>query len=329
MITKSMNTPQYPAASLVLGIDGGGTKTVAWLAECGDSSLRNKDVVLGKGLAGPSNQRAVGPVMALNNLDAAIESAFADAGLPRTTVAAACLGLAGADRDSDRKVIEDWARIARVAATVEVVNDAVPLLHVDQGDGCGVALIAGTGSLAWGRNAAGQTVRSGGWGYLFSDEGSAFSIGRAVLNAVSRAVDGRGEQTCLVADVIGHLQLSSPQEIVTAVYSHEVPRAVVANMAALGFTAAARRDNVAMEILHQAAAELAAMAVVTARRVELQSMLSLALTGSVLIQNPEFRQQVTAGIEASDVNLAKTTVVEDAVAGAVNIARQLAGAACA
>lgn len=322
-----MNRLHPATASHVLGIDGGGTKTVAWLAARGDDSLQN-NVVLGKGSAGPSNQRAVGPVMALNNLDAAIESAFADAGLPRATVSAACLGLAGADRDSDRRVIEDWARFSRVAATVQVVNDAVPLLHVDQGDGWGVALIAGTGSLAWGMDAMGRTVRSGGWGYLFSDEGSAFSIGRAVLNAVSRAVDGRDEQTCLVADVLEHLKLSAPQDIVIAVYSHEVPRAVVANMASLGFAAAARRDNVAMEILHQAATELAAMAVVTARRLEMQSTLPLALTGSVLIQNPEFRQQVLAEIEAAGIKLSQTTVVEEAVAGAVNIAARLASAAC-
>ena len=324
-----MNISLQPLTSLVIGIDGGGTKTVAWLAACGDGSLPNNAVIRGKGSAGPSNQRAVGPVMALHNLDAAIESAFADAGLPRASVAAACLGLAGADRDSDRRVIEDWASFSRLAAAVQVVNDAVPLLHVDQGDGCGVALIAGTGSLAWGCNGKGQTARSGGWGYLFSDEGSAFSIGRAVLNAVSRAVDGRGEQTRLVADVIEHLKLSAPQDIVTAVYGHEVPRAVVANMAPLGFAAAARRDKVAMEILKQAAAELAAMAIVTARRLEMQSMLCLAFTGSVLIQNPEFRQQVLAEIEAAGIKLFQTTVVEDPVAGAVNIAARLASAACA
>ncbi|MEJ7590995.1 MAG: BadF/BadG/BcrA/BcrD ATPase family protein [Planctomycetaceae bacterium] len=322
-----MNTTLQPVTSLILGIDGGGTKTVAWLAACGDGSLPNNAVILGKGSAGPSNQRAVGPVMALHNLDSAIELAFADAGLPRATVAAACLGLAGADRDSDRRVIEDWASFSRLATSVRVVNDAVPLLHVDQGDGCGVVLIAGTGSLAWGRNANGQTARSGGWGYLFSDEGSAFSIGRAVLNAVSRAVDGRGEQTRLVADVIEHLKLSAPQDIVTAVYAHEVPRAVVANMAPLGFAAAARRDKLAMEILHQAAAELAAMTVVTARRLEMQSMLSLVLTGSVLLQNPEFRQQVITEIEACEVTLVKTQVVEDAVAGAVHIAALLASTA--
>jgi N-acetylglucosamine kinase-like BadF-type ATPase len=98
-------------------------------------------------------------------------------------------------------------------------------------------------------------------------------------------------------------------------------------MATLGFAAAARRDSVALEILRAAAAELAAMAVVTARRLELQSGLVLALTGSVLIQNSEFRQQVVDGIAAAEVKLAGSMVVEDAVAGAVNIARGLAGAA--
>lgn len=321
-----MNVPQSFQSSYILGIDGGGTKTVAWLAAIEDGPLRRAPTVLGKGSAGPSNQRAVGPITAGNNLDAAVDAAFADAGLPRATVAAACLGLAGADRDSDRRVIEDWSRVAYLAIAVEVVNDAVPLLHVGQGDGCGVAIIAGTGSLAWGRNSHGNTARSGGWGYLFSDEGSAFSIGRAVLQTVSRAVDGRGERTCLVADVLERLKVTSPQEIVHAVYADDVPRAVVANMAALAFAAAGKGDPAARMILKQAAIELAAMAVTTARRLELQAVLSLALTGAVLIHNPEFRQEIIEEIEAAGVKLTQITVVQDPVAGAVNIARRLTAA---
>ena len=84
-VIDDMNTLQQTATSLVLGIDGGGTKTVAWLAVCGDDSRERKVVVAGRGFAGPSNQRAVGSVMALKNLDAAVGSAFADAGLPRAT----------------------------------------------------------------------------------------------------------------------------------------------------------------------------------------------------------------------------------------------------
>jgi len=308
----------------ILGIDGGGTKTVAWLAAKVDGSPQRDPIIVGKGVSGPSNQRAIGPVEATHNLDAAIDAAFVDAGLPRATVASACLGLAGADRNSDRSVIIEWAQFSRLADRFEVVNDAVPLLHANGGDGCGVALIAGTGSLAWGRNSRGEIARSGGWGYLFSDEGSAFSIGRSVLQAVSRAVDGRGLQTCLVADVLASLQLSSPQEIVNAVYSQEVPRAVVAGLAALAFAAAGRGDAVAVDIVRHAATELAAMAVVTARRLELDSSLFLAMTGAVLIQNPAFRREVIAEIEAAGLQIAEAAVVENAVAGAVNMANRLA-----
>ena len=319
-----MSNPGSSQTTHILGIDGGGTKTVAWLAAKVEGSPQRDPIVVGKGFSGPSNQRAVGPVEATNNLDAAINAAFMDAGIPRATVTTACLGLAGADRNSDRRVIIEWAEFSRLAGRIEVVNDAVPLLHANGGDGCGVALIAGTGSLAWGRNSRGEIARSGGWGYLFSDEGSAFSIGRSVLQAVSRAVDGRGDQTCLVADVLACLQLSSPQEIVSAVYSQEVPRAVVAGLAALAFTATGKGDLVAIDLAHHAATELAAMAVVTARRLELDSSLFLVMTGAVLIQNPAFRQEVIAEIEAAGLRIAEAAVVENAVAGAVNMANRLA-----
>jgi len=319
-----MNPSHPSSASLVFGIDGGGTKTIAWLASVTAASQTDEQVILGKGSSGPSNQRAVGPGVAMNNLDAAIAAAFEDAGLPRQTVEAACLGLAGADRDSDRRVVEDWAEFSRLAKSVIVINDAIPLLNTGQNTGTGVALIAGTGSLAWGRNASGNTARCGGWGYLFSDEGSAFGIGRAVLIAVSRAVDGRGGQTRLVSDVVEHFKLSSPQEIVAAVYSHEVPRAVVAETAFLAFSASNEGDSVAEEILRQAATELASMVVVTARRLKLDAALSLSITGAVLLQNATFRQQVISKIEATNIKLERTNVIPDAVAGAVNIAARRA-----
>jgi N-acetylglucosamine kinase-like BadF-type ATPase len=325
----SMNKTHHQSDSLVIGIDGGGTKTIAWLASLSRGSLESDHVVLGKGAAGPSNQRAVGPVIAMSNLDSAIAAAFDSAELARQTVAAACLGLAGADRDSDRQVVENWADASRLAKSVTVVNDAIPLLNSGKGTGTGVALIAGTGSLAWGRNENGQTARSGGWGYLFSDEGSAFSIGRAVLNAVSRAVDGRSEQTRLVGDVFEHLKISAPQEIVAAVYSHEIPRSVVASTAFLAFSASAAGDKVAIEILQQAASELAGMAVSTTRRLTLQSALSLSITGAVLLQNAEFRQRVITEIEAADIELVQTILIEDAVSGAVNMAVRQARASTA
>lgn len=315
-----MNLETESADLLVLGIDGGGTKTVALLAR---ADVRGESGVIGRGFSGPSNQRAVGPVVAMSNLDAAVETAFSDAHLDRRTVDAACLGLAGADRESDRRIVERWAEEARLAHRVIVVNDAIPLLHAGSARGCGVALIAGTGSLAFGRNATGQSARSGGWGYLFGDEGSAFAIGRAVLQAVTRAADGRAPATRLLDDVLRQLAVSSASDIVTAVYSHEVPRAVIAGLAPRAFDAAASADHIAAEIVDLAATELAAMVVAVADRLELRQELHLILSGSVLLQQASFREQVAKRISISGVDLQSTTIVQDAVAGAVEIARSL------
>ena len=319
IMSTSISQDESQDDRLILGIDGGGTRTTAFLAR-----VSRPDEILGRGTAGPSNQRAVGPRMAMNNLDLAVQEAFENAQMDRQTVAAACLGLAGADRTSDRSVVQDWAQEARLARKIQVVNDAMPLLHVGAADGHGIALIAGTGSLAWGRNPQNQTARSGGWGYLFGDEGSAFAIGRALLQAVSCSSDGRGPATCLVDDVLQQLQISSAAEIVTAVYSHEIPRSVIDSLAPLAFSAADRMDVVACDILNGAATELAAMVVAVARRLNMIDRLPLALTGSVLLKQPKFREMVLDAVASRGVRTGPVTVVAEAVRGAVMMAQKLA-----
>ena len=108
---------------LVIGVDGGGTKTVAWLAP-----LEDGGDVLGRGQAGPGNPRAVGFETALANIDAAIDAAFAAAGLPRQTVTSACFGLAGAGRSSEQEHILAWAEQRGIAQRVRVTGDAEPIL---------------------------------------------------------------------------------------------------------------------------------------------------------------------------------------------------------
>jgi hypothetical protein len=149
-----MSSPEPQDAPLLLAIDGGGTKTDCRIALF-DGQLR----ILGQGLAGPSNLRALGAGQAFANLEVAVATAFASAGLQRSTAAVACLALAGADRTSEQLQILEWAAAARLSQQLRIVNDAVPLLFAESGDGTGVALIAGTGSLAWGCNADGRTAR--------------------------------------------------------------------------------------------------------------------------------------------------------------------------
>lgn len=337
------NRPAVPhnSGGLLLGVDGGGTKTVAWLALAGSarttplttasSPVDHVDPaapwqLIGRGLAGPSNQRAVGVDTALQNLEHAIQQAFTDAGLDRTTVHCACLGLAGADRLSDRSVITGWAEKIQLARHLHVVNDALPLLFAgdrpQSAGGTGVALICGTGSLALGRCGNGRSARTGGWGYLFGDEGSAFAMGRAALQAAAQAADGRGPATALLTILQHRLQVTAPQELISAVYGAADVRSVIASLACDVFQAAAERDAAASRILDQARQDLTLMVTSLARQLELQSDLSLFFAGSVLLQQPAFRAQLTASIAAAGSQIRSLTLVPEPVQGCVQLAWQ-------
>ncbi|MCI0358960.1 MAG: hypothetical protein L0211_10815, partial [Planctomycetaceae bacterium] len=110
-------------SDLVIGVDGGGTKTVAWLAPLVDDGT---DQVLGRGISGPGNPRACGFDVAKANIDAAIAAAFKEAGQPRTTVARACFALAGAGRTAEQEPITTWAAEQQIAKGIRVCGDAEP-----------------------------------------------------------------------------------------------------------------------------------------------------------------------------------------------------------
>src|SRR5262245_43383527 len=106
---------------ILLGVDGGGTTTVAWLADPTGN-------VLGRGRSGPSNAKAVGLDSARRSLQEAIDLAFVDAGLERTPADVACLGLAGWDRPQDRELLQSWATAGGWARQTIAVNDGDLLL---------------------------------------------------------------------------------------------------------------------------------------------------------------------------------------------------------
>jgi len=138
------------APNLFLGIDGGGSKTTALLADADGQTI-------GRGVAGPSNYHVVGVEMAYAALDAAITAAFVDAALPPEPFAALCLGMAGVGRPEDRRVIQAWADAHYPGAVLRIANDAELVLAAGTPEGWGVAVIAGTGSLVYGRDLAGNT----------------------------------------------------------------------------------------------------------------------------------------------------------------------------
>lgn len=303
------------AGDLVLGIDGGGTSTRASLGRV----IRGRVERLGQGTAGPCNVRAVDSDTALRHLQQAVNAAFSDAGMPSVCVARACIGTAGAGRSAEQHALRERVVQARMAERITVVNDAELVLAAGTAARVGVALIAGTGSLAWARDVQGAEARSGGWGWLLDDVGSGFAIGQQILEAVTRAADDRGPQTALTGGMLRHFGIASPTELIPIVYAAGDARLVIADTAPLAFRAAAAGDSVAEQIVVRAAGELAGLVNSVTRRLGLNAPATLAMAGSVLVGQADYRRRVLTFLDRSAVP-AETVLVSDPTGGALRIA---------
>jgi N-acetylglucosamine kinase-like BadF-type ATPase len=300
-----------PPAPLYLGIDGGGTQVRAVLV---DAQGRER----GRGLAGSANPAAVGRDQAAANIRLAVEQAARQAGV-ELPVAAACCGLAGVDRPADYAMM---LPLLRPLAAHRVLENDAELALEGLPARSGVCLIAGTGSISLGRDPAGHTARSGGWGPIVGDEGSGYDIGRRALQAVLRAADGRGPATSLQPALLAAWDLARPADLMGRVYPQR-STAEVAEVARLVFEQAAAGDPVARQIVALAAAELAAAALAVAAQLQFAGPLPLALTGSVLRHQPRMRAAVLRRVRRR-VPLGPVVIVADA---ALVAAQALAAAA--
>ena len=244
----------------VLGIDAGGTKTVCLLADA-----EGRVVAMARG--GGANLQASGELQVEKVLHAVMEEALGDYDVQP---AAICLGIAGVDRESDAAAVRGIMRRIGFKTRTLVVNDALIALVAGAAEEPGVVIVAGTGSIAYGRDAEGRAARSGGWGYVLGDEGGGFWIGRAALNAVVRQFDGRGPVTSLTERVLMAMQLESPTDLIHAVYAGGLHRYAIAGIAPVVQQAADAGDAVAADIVSRAGIELAAAASSVIARLEMR-----------------------------------------------------------
>ncbi len=237
---------------LFLGVDGGQSGTTAVI---GDERGR----ILGTGEAGPCNHAAAGEGRAKleRAVTGSVGAACAQAGLDAAAVRfeAACFGMSGGP-DDKREILAAALRVERLVVT----TDAVIALAGATTTGQGIITIAGTGSIAFGRNPAGRTARAGGWGYIFGDEGGGFDIARQAARAVLRLEEGWGPPTVLFDTLLAATRSESANQMLHLFYTGEWPRSRVATLAPLVDGAAVEGDAVALGILRAAARQLAALA---------------------------------------------------------------------
>jgi N-acetylglucosamine kinase-like BadF-type ATPase len=259
--------------NIYLGFDGGGTKT-----EC--IVLDADGRIAGHGNSGPSNPLRVGYDAACAALQLAAATAVTSAKCAPSDVRGICAGLAGAGR---RNVAEEMrVRLSRIwpGASIQIVTDAEAALETAVGNAPGVVLIAGTGSIALGRNAKGELARAGGYGPWIGDAGSAFDIGRQAALAVARARDLAAPATILAEMILAVLDCRAWDDVVEKVAAG--PGSVFPKLVPVVMQAAEEGDSAARLILTCAALDLAKIA--------------LAVIGRLNMADADFRVARAGGV---------------------------------
>lgn len=302
----------------LIGIDGGGTKTDCAIADLSDKIINE---ISGK----PSNFLIIGVEEAVENIFAlieenlfALEGDFAD-------VKQIVIGVAGAGRDEDAMILEkgfkDYAEQEGIHFKgVKVLSDAHIALEGAFPDSAGCILIAGTGSILFGKDEKGTVHRVGGFGRLIGDEGSGYSIGRKALNAVSRASDGRGEETMISELLNAKMNSGFSSSIVNKVYKEKLD---VASVAKIVIEAAEQGDPIAENILDEEADELVLHIRSLINKFHTDK-LSVAFSGSLIDNKNFYSDLLKQKIKSSLPNVKVVKPAFPPVSGAILFAKRFA-----
>lgn len=287
----------------VAGIDGGGTSTKV--------ELRSEDNrLIGRKKFGPFNMNSIGE----NGFRTLLQTVFADCG-GMQDCGSLCVGAAGISNIKVRSILEEELQRAGFAGKLLLVGDQEIALRGAM-EGPGIALISGTGSIAFGKNAAGETARSGGYGHLIDDEGSGYALGRDALSAVVRALDGRGEETALVEAVFDTLKIGNLQELVAFTYGKDTDKSKIARISLLAIRCAQEGDNVAEAILQRGAKELAVLVEAVQKKLQLPGC-KIALLGGLIQEDNAYRRCVAGQLQALGIPVVPA---QDALWGAAQMA---------
>lgn len=295
----------------VLGIDAGGTKTVCQLAdETGE--------VLAEARRGGANLQAIGEFEVEKVLHDVMEEAIGDLDI---RPAAVCLGIAGVDRPDDARVVRGIMKRIGYKAKLLVVNDALVALEAGAPGQPGVVVIAGTGSIAYGRNDHNQAARAGGWGYMLGDEGSGYWIGRAALRAVLRESDRRGPATQLTGLLLNYYGVAKAQDLIHQVYHGTLRPSAIASLAQCVQGAFTDGDPVAIGILRGSADQLESSALSVAKRLDLVgSEFPFVLSGGIFRAVPWLEEELSRRLPLASPRSRTILLNVEPAAGAVRLA---------
>jgi len=308
--------------SAVLGVDGGGRKTYAIVAD-GSGAL------LGAGVGGSSNWETAGLEGACEAVATSADAALEAAGLRRGALDASVFGLAGVDWPSDLGLLEGVIAPLGFGGPHRIVNDAFVALRAGTTQPWGAVVISGTGTVAAGRNPAGDEFRTIGEGRVFGDFGSEFDVSELAVRAVADAYTGRGPSTMLTELICDRAGVDTASTLLERLSRQDtrLRSPEVANMAPLVLVATERGDLVARTILEQIGSSLGDAAGLVASRLEMQDVEFEVVCAGNLFRTPNryLMDQLELGVRRTAPRARPEVLNTPPVVGAGLMALELAG----
>jgi N-acetylglucosamine kinase-like BadF-type ATPase len=262
---------------LFLGVDGGGTKTIAVIAD-------GEGHILSAGRAGCSNYQSIGERAAGRELRVAIDLALRGAGAELTDVTTAGFGIAGADREPEMAIVQTMVESFSPVARRFVENDALLVLRAATKDAVGVGLVAGTGTNCIGRDRYGRRFQVGGMGAISGDVGYAEDLAMRTVGAAWMATDGRTGPSSLARAVAQALHVNSVEEVPGLLVRGEIPEPLVRKIVAALFAEAEQGDGLACRIVEDTGERLGAAAAAVMRHLVLRGPNAVVVLGGAMFQ---------------------------------------------
>lgn len=285
----------------VLGIDGGGTKTTGVIAN-------EKGEVIAEATVGASNLNSVGRYFVEKELTKLMKSLNQQIGGNLTQIQRVFAGMSGAgDKDTRKELQQMITSLVPACIKVTVDHDAITALYSGTLGKPGVVQIAGTGAISFGENKHGNRGRVGGWGYLFNDHGSGYSIGRDGLKMAFLAYDGLGKSTCLQELFVNHFGAQDLPDIIPMIYQDKNPRELIASLSKLVVKATDDGDSVAKEIIKEKGVALGHSIVSLVNQLFTEEIntesIPVVLVGGVFNRLDLFQKTIEELIEANHMNV--------------------------
>lgn len=294
-----------------IGIDGGGTK-------CRLLAVDQERRPIGEALGKSTNLSSNTKEFVLDSLTQLFEDFFELSGMVQEDCSGICIGSAGLDSQKNQDQMEDIIKQLGFTCKVTAVNDSLLALAAATRGKPGVVVVSGTGSIAYGMDAKGKTVRCGGWGHILDDEGSGYWMGKEALRCAMRAYDGRGQNTMLVKLILKKCKANSLLDCMDQVY-RGFDKSQIAGYSKLVEDGAQQGDAVSLKITAQAAQALYELAAATLKQMQAEN-LDVIVSGGNILNNAFLYTRFHALMEKQYPNIQVKKIDQEPVIGAIYLA---------